>query len=110
MSASPLLRSEGSPSRDTSDFVDKEFFLSVIEALEQLLSESRCGRHPMIAFLLDIARVEAEDELRTDAEIADRFSEFQEVGMTRILEDLSRKIGCTIPNDVTSSRESTSQA
>jgi hypothetical protein len=65
----------------------------VIQAVERL-RETCAGRgHPLLASLLDIAKAEAEDELRTGSQTSPRRSEIQKPDLIDSLEaDLIREI------------------
>ena len=56
---------------------DEHFLRCVMQALERLRDASQDRGHSMLASMIDLAKVEAEDELRTKALAHQRFSEFE---------------------------------
>ena len=60
---------------------EHEFLDSVIERLTRLRMESEEHGRPMLVYLIDLARAEAEDEQRADALALRQFSEFKQAGM-----------------------------
>lgn len=92
--------------------VADEFFLKKIaEALERFRSESEKRGHPLLASLLDIARGEAEDDLKTHEE-APRLSSEQVRVREHGLDDdegvlrMAEKLACRAANkeNVTTAR------
>ena len=61
---------------------DEEFLGCVLQALERLRAASEERGHPMLASMIEFAKVEAEDDLRTQSLLLRRFSEFRAVGVS----------------------------
>ncbi len=60
----------------------EEFLECVLQALERLRAASSKRGHPMLASIIELAEAEAEDDRRTRALLARRFSEFRDAGQT----------------------------
>ena len=59
------------------DGPDGEFLGRVANILARLESEAAKRNYPLLASLVGIARAEAEDDLRTSAEVKQTFASFQ---------------------------------
>jgi hypothetical protein len=60
------------------DESDEQFLQGVVDELERLRGESRERGHPFLASIIDLAVVEAQDDLRTQAITVRRLSDFRE--------------------------------
>ena len=79
---------------------DSEFLQRTIELLVRLRDATVQHNRPMLASLIELARTEAEDELRTDALAAQRFCEFKLAGAAALIgADLDREIAEAIRAD-----------
>ncbi len=70
---------------------DEHFLRCVLQALERLRDASQNRGHPMLASMIDLAKAEAEDDLRTHALTLERFSEFGK---------RASPAGTTVPGDL----------
>ena len=61
---------------------DSDFLRMVIQAVRRLQETCAERGHPLLASLLDIARAEAEDELRTDAQNVQLLSKIEQPDST----------------------------
>jgi hypothetical protein len=66
---------------------DADFLRVVIQAVRRLQETCAERGHPLLASLLDIARAEAEDDLRTDAQNVQLLSRIQQRDSTLSLLD-----------------------
>jgi hypothetical protein len=61
---------------------DEHFLGCVLKALERLREASQNRGHPMLASMIDLAKAEAEDHMRTQALAFRHFSEFRARALT----------------------------
>ncbi len=64
--------------------LDEDFLPWALQALERLRDASEDRGHPLLASMLELARVEAEDDLKTRAMAVQRLSGFREAGLHRM--------------------------
>jgi hypothetical protein len=67
-------------------FVDDDFLTKVADILNRLKVQSELGGHPLLASVLEIAKDEAEDDLRT------RVGEFEKRGLLSEVDEVDRSV------------------
>ena len=79
-----ILMAGGTNGAECMAEADEEFLGCVLQALERLRAASQERGHPMLASMIEFAKVEAEDDLRTRSLAVRRFSEFRALRLSGV--------------------------